>query len=179
MRNIIAAFIFLLISIGIANAAQKIPDFVQKSVPEAAPTGTERMTYMLWDLYDATLFVPNGVYQPGQPLALKLEYLRHLHGTKIADKSIEEIRRQGYNDEINLAKWHSQLRDIFPDVDKKSVITGVLDKNQVTTFYLNNNKIGTIADPGFGKRFFDIWLGDNTSAPKIRDQLLKPSKNRE
>ena len=39
-------------------------------------------------------------------------------------------------------------------------------------FYKDNTEIGRIKDPAFSVAFFNIWLGDKTSAPELRRKLL-------
>ena len=106
------------------------------------------------------------------PLALSLTYLRHLAGKDIADRSIVEIRKQGFTDEAKLGDWRGQLRAIMPDVKEGTTLTGVLTATGQTEFCRNGSRIGTIRDPDFGPRFFDIWLGPKTSAPGLRAKLL-------
>ena len=103
---------------------------------------------------------------------MRLSYLRNLDGEKIADRSIEEMRAQGFNDEIKLAAWHTQIRRIFPDVNDGTTLSGVYTKNQETIFYKNGSEIGRIKDPEFGQAFFNIWLSTDTSEPDLRAQLL-------
>lgn len=142
------------------------------AVPQAQEVGQARMTYMLWDVYDVALYAPDGQWQADQPYALKLSYLRSLDGDKIADRSVEEMRKQGFSDEVKLATWHTQMRDIFPNVEKGSILTGVLEANGDTVFYNGKTAIGRIDDPAFGKAFFGIWLDEKTSEPDLRRQLL-------
>jgi hypothetical protein len=108
-------------------------------------------------------------------LALKLSYLRTLRGRKIADRSIEEMRGIGITDEVKLAAWHTQMRNIFPDVQDGVSLTGVWTASGESIFFKNGQEIGRIKDPDFGKAFFDIWLSDKTSAPRLRQKLLGAS----
>jgi len=147
-------------------------DYIQGLVPGVQKVGEARMTYLLWDLYDVVLYAPKGVWNKNQPFALQLSYLRSFHGKKIADHSIEEIRNQGFTDEIKLATWHAQMRKIFPDVDEGVHLTGVRTQKGETVFYKNNLEIGRINNPEFSKVFFDIWLHEKTSAPNVRQRLL-------
>jgi hypothetical protein len=147
-------------------------DIPAKYVPAAEPVGHGRMSVFTMDIYDATLYTPGGEWQETPPFALQLSYLRPIAGQKIANRSIEEIRRQGYNDEVKLAAWHAQLREIFPDVGEGVSLTGIYTKDSQTIFYKGNREIGRIPDPEFGKYFFNIWLGKNTSAPDLRQKLL-------
>jgi hypothetical protein len=147
-------------------------DYIGAFVPEAQKVGQGRMTYLFWDVYDATLYAPEGAWDDDKPFALQLSYLRMLEGKKIADRSVEEIRGQGYNDELKLATWHTQMRKIFPDVDEGVSLTGIYTQSGETVFYRDNTEIGRINDPAFGKAFFGIWLNEKTSEPDLRRKLL-------
>jgi len=147
-------------------------DYIAKHISNPAPVGSGRMSVMLWDVYDATLYAPEGLLKEDRPLALKLSYLLKLNGKKIADRSVKEMRDQGFKDEVKLATWHTQMRKIFPDVDNGTSITGVYTKSGETIFYGGDAEIGRINDPEFSKAFFGIWLNEKTNAPALRQQLI-------
>ena len=147
-------------------------DYIRQYVPRAQKVGQGRLTYLLWDVYDATLYAPGGAWQKDQPFALQLSYLRDITGKKIADRSVEEMRNQALADEVQLATWHAQMSNIFPDVGEGISLTGVYTKDGVTVFYRDNNEIGRIEDPEFSRAFFGIWLNEATSAPDLRRKLL-------
>jgi hypothetical protein len=144
-------------------------------VPNAEKVGEGRLSYMIWDVYDATLYAPDGSWRSDQPFALQLSYLRDIAGKKIADRSVEEMRVQGFTDEVRLADWHTQMRSIFPDVSEGFILTGIFISSGETIFYENNREIGRIKDPEFGHQFFNIWLSPRTSAPDLRRKLLGQS----
>lgn len=147
-------------------------EYIRTYIPTVEKVGEGRLTYLLWDVYDATLYAPSGDWIETQPFALKLSYLRAIEGREIADRSAEEIREQGFKDEIKLATWHSQMRKIFPDVDTGISLTGLYTDAGETIFYKNDTEIGRIRDPEFSKVFFGIWLNEKTSAPDLRKKLL-------
>lgn len=138
--------------------------------------GEGELYYFLLHIYDAKLYSTDGTFSFEKPFSLKLEYKRKLYGEKIADRSNLEIRKLGFKDEIKLAAWHGQMKEIFPDVDNDISITGVYTPNNQTVFYKNDEKIGTIKDPEFGKWFFGIWLNEKTSEPDLRKSLLGQGK---
>lgn len=150
-------------------------DYIQNMIPGAVPVGNGRLTVFFMDVYDAKLYADQGRWSPGQPLALEFRYLRNLKGTKIADSSAEEIRKQGFADELRLAAWHEQMRKIFPDVKEGVILTGILTQDAQTIFYKDGSEIGHIKDPEFGKAFFNIWLSQKTSVPGLRQKLLGQS----
>lgn len=172
MIRMLCAMAIMVASISLMPVAAHGAEHIRPYVPNAEKVGQGRMTYMFWDVYDAALYAPQGSWSTDNPYALKLSYLRNLDGKKIADRSAEEIRKQGFSDEVKLATWHAQMRKIFPDVTVGSSLTGVYTKNGDTVFYQNGTKIGAVKDPEFSAAFFGIWLNEKTSAPDLREQLL-------
>jgi len=143
-----------------------------RSVPSAELVGKGRMTYLGFKVFDAELYAPKGVYSASSPFALKLTYLRNFKGTAITDSSIKEIKRQGGASAAQLASWEKQMNAIFPNVSAGQSIIGVRTANGSSVFYRGNRKIGTISDPAFTKKFFSIWLGNNTRNPGLRARLV-------
>ncbi len=169
IQNVVCtACIFAILGISPAYATQHI----RTHIPTAEKVGQGRLTYLFWDVYDATLFAPQGRWEEGKPLALKLSYLRDIEGRKIADRSAEEMRLQGLADEVKIAAWHAQMHKIFPDVDEGMDLTGVYTETGESVFYKNNIEIGRISDPEFSAAFFGIWLNEQTSVPNLRRKLL-------
>lgn len=148
-----------------------VPSFIEEHVMDARPVGEGRMRYMMMDIYDATLYASRGEWVEGEPFALSLVYLRDLQGEKIADRAIQEIRQQGFEDEIRLAAWHEQMSAIFPDVTDQTRLTGIYDGRADTIFYLEDKEIGRINDPEFGVHFFNIWLGPRSSDRELYAEL--------
>ena len=159
-----------------AMATTSIPSFISQQLDSAKTLGQSRFTYYFFDIYDATLYAPNGEYSPQQPFALSLAYLRDFKGRDIADRSIDEMRDLGYRDVAYLAQWLVAMESAFPDIKSGDVLTGLVDPQQHTQFYLNGEPTHYVADPQFTEAFFAIWLSDNTSQPKMRKQLLGQSK---
>lgn len=145
---------------------------LQGITPKYQVVGTSTLKYSFWKIYDATLYAPEGKWNKNKPFALQLIYYRNLKGTLIAERTIKEIRKLGFNNEPVLKDWYEKMQVIFPDVKKGSELTAVYTPNQPTQFYQGSNKIGQIDDVKFGECFFSIWLSEKTSEPKMRQQLL-------
>ena len=135
--------------------------------------GEAVLKYLFCGVYRVELFATPAGWRPDAPFALTLNYLRDLAGADIVDRTISEMRGQGFSDEKTLADWRSRLLTIFPDVSEGTRLTGVRDSDGKTIFYLNGTKIGEIDDPSFTRPFFDIWLGEKTSEPALRRALLR------
>jgi len=146
--------------------------FIQKHIPNAQQVSSARYSVFMFDVYDASFYTATGNAEIGVPFALKLSYLRSFKGEDIAARSAEEMRDHQGIDEVTLAGWHEQMRKIFPDVEKGDSITGIYPDGSACIFYKNSSLIGQVTGARFCKAFFDIWFGTNTSAPKLRKQLL-------
>lgn len=138
--------------------------------------GESRLSFLFWDVYDARLYVTDDFYQPDKPFALTLRYLRNFTGSDIAERSIKEIRQQGFTDDQVLSLWEAQLSEIFPDVVEGDEIIGISDPSQGARFFHNGELIGEISDKTFSRWFFDIWLSEKTSEPEMRKSLLGASQ---
>ncbi len=82
------------------------------------------------------------------------------------------MRKQGFADEVTLARWFDLMSDIIPDVNPDTELLGIADADQNTIFLRNGESIGRINEPAFTRAFFDIWLSEATSAPALRQRLL-------
>lgn len=164
----ILSFIFSLFLTAPTYAADYWGDYI----PNAQKVGEGRMSYLMFDLYDAALYASEGALGSSKPFALKLSYLRALKGDKIADRSKIEMQKQNRWSDQQLDLWHQKMLQIFPDVDQGDELTGVYTRSGKTLFFKAGKEIGTINDPDFGLAFFDIWLSEKTSAPDLRKKLL-------
>lgn len=141
-------------------------------IPNAELVGEGRLKYLFWSVFDAALYAPGGVWSEDKPFALSLSYLRDLDGKSIVDASVDEMRTQGMKDEAVLERWRQEMAAIFMDVDDKTTLTGIADQDGHAIFYRNGEPAGVIRDPEFSRSFFNIWLGEKTSEPRLRAQLI-------
>lgn len=148
-----------------------VPEVVKDSVPVVEQVGATRFSVFLWDVYDISLYAPSGKFDPKSTFALHLEYLRSIRGDVIAEKSVDEMRKQGIS-EVKLAAWYVQMKEIFPDVDRGTELIGVFNPQGPTEFYNGSELIGQVVDPEFGPAFSAIWLGQQTSRPQVRSKLI-------
>lgn len=145
---------------------------ISRYVPQAELVGKGRLSVVFWDVYDASLFAPGGEFEESKPYALSIDYFRTIEGVDIADRTVEEIRAQGFGDDKKLAAWQETLRGIFPNVTPGTNITAIYGANKSTRIFHNGKEIASINDPLFSKHFFAIWLSEKTSEPSLRKQLL-------
>ncbi|KZX02121.1 hypothetical protein JL49_01880 [Pseudoalteromonas luteoviolacea] len=164
----VAALMVLLSSV--VHSASLEPNGVKKGMTQVGQTA--RMTYLFWDVYDISLYTTSGQYEPSAPFVLQLTYLRNLSGEDIAERSLEEMEKQGFRDEEMGRVWLERMKNIFPNVENNYSLYGLRTPSGTAQFYNSEKLLGEIEDPLFTKWFFDIWLGDKTSEPKMRLKLL-------
>lgn len=157
------------------NAAPTAPPEVTREWPQARLVGSGRLRFLGMRIYDARLWSPS---RPGaedwdaQPLALELLYARNLVGSLIAERSLEEMRRQGPIEAARAERWLADMKATFPDVREGDRLTGIHRPGTVARFYLNGTPRGEWADPLKARLFFGIWLSPQTSEPSLREALL-------
>lgn len=161
-----------LLSLALATPNAFANEVIKKSIADASVVGEGRLTVAFWDVYDATLYAPEGKWDVSKPFALSIRYFRNISGKDIADRSVQEMRAQGFDDEVKLAAWNAQLKNIIPDVQNGSVLSAIFVPGQKTAFYDGKEPIGSIKGNEFAQRFFDIWLSEDTSEPELRRKLL-------
>lgn len=141
-------------------------------VPQAEKVGQGRLTYLMWDVYDASLYAPEGRYEADRPFALRLSYLRNIPAEKIVERSIAEMAEQAGIDQSRLSEWEARLFAFFPEITKGDEVIGVNDGQGTSLFYYNGTRVGMIDDPDFTRSFFDIWLGSDTNVPDLQRKIL-------
>ena len=158
------------------NAAPTAPPEVAREWPQARLVGSGRLRFLGMRIYDARLWSPS---RPGaedwdaQPLALELQYARNLVGALIAERSLEEMRRQGPIDAARAERWLAAMKATFPDVREGDRLTGVHRVDDDAARFFHNGRLrGEWRDSDFARQFFGIWLAPATSEPALREALL-------
>jgi hypothetical protein len=160
-----------------ADAPDRAPALISTQLKPARLAAEGELRFLGFRVYTAKLWVNAAVNDPlqvlSQPLALELRYLRNLSGETIVESSDKEIARLGQGSPAQRAQWSTQMSRIFPDVREGDRLTGVLDPGKGVRFFHNDQLVGTIDDPGFGRAFFSIWLDERTQAPSLRQSLVQ------
>lgn len=163
---------------GVQAQLSEVPREVAQALPQAQALGAGRMRYLLWDVFDATLWAPAG-FRGAQyfehAFALELRYLRKLSAASLVDSSLQEMRRMGRLDPSKEAPWTAAMQSAFVDVQAGDRITGVHSPGVGARFYFNGSLRATVEDAAFARAFFGIWLSPTTSEPRLRSALLADS----
>ncbi len=139
-------------------------------VPTFKLIGTGDMKWLWFDIYQAKVLTPTGIYKPNQwPLALNLLYKRNITSELLIQSTMDEWKRQDIDYPV---EWVSKLRDIWPDIAPQDQLILYVDDASISHFFYNNIFIGSLRDPLFSKAFTAIWLSKNTLRPALRNQLI-------
>lgn len=189
------AVIFALVGMLPAAAAANVPPVIERSIPGVESWqrwGSGEMRWLGFELYRATLWVATervqqempaaeGVQQATavldvSPHALVLQYRRAIKASRLVQVSLDEMRQLGIA-EADLRRWEGDLQRVFRDVAVGDSITGVHHPGVGARFFHGGEPTGEIADPNFARAFFAIWLDPRTSAPRLRESLLRSPRN--
>ena len=151
------------------------PQWLHQSLAGATLAGEGQMRFFGLRIYDARLWVSPGFEASrfgAHPLALELTYHRAFTGAAIAQRSIEEIERQGDLAPAQAQRWQSALAAVLPDVQPGERLTGLYQPGLGMRLWRGQQALGAIDDAELARRFFGIWLSPRTSEPGLRSALL-------
>lgn len=159
-----------------ATTAQAIPEAARSLAPDWTVLGQGEMRWFGLRLYSAELWSSRTRFDPDQTFALRITYARRFEGKRLSSASVDEMRRIGYQDATQLARWQQTMDRVFPDVAEGDVLTGVYLPARGAAFYLGTRLLAEVEDPEFARAFFAIWLDPRTREPGLRQQLLGQGK---
>lgn len=171
-----AAALLALSALAGAVHAQLLPAELAVSNPPLRESGAGEYRYFGFHVYDSRLWVTRDKPEPDSVFVLGLRYSRDFRGNRIARQSDEEIRRLGLGSEAERVRWLEEMTRLFPDVKQGDELAGQNLPGRGIRFFLNGRPIGEIADPGFARAFFAIWLDPRTRGPDLRSALLGERK---
>ena len=151
------------------------PPELSATLPAARLQGEGRLRFFGLHVYDIRLWTA-AAFSPERwaeaPIALEIEYARTLYGKAIAERSMDEMKRQGEMTADRSARWLAEMTRVFPDVKEGDRITGVQQPGAGVSFFINGRARGEVRDTDFARRFFGIWLAPQTSEPGLRERLF-------
>lgn len=129
-------------------------------------------SWLFIKIYKAKLWSSKEGDLYSKPIKLELQYLKSFEGKDITKQSIKELTSAGVTP-AELAEFQTRLTEIFPDVGVGDVILADYKPTSGITFYFNSSKeLGKLSDLNLSRKFLDIWLGEKTTAPQLRNILL-------
>jgi hypothetical protein len=137
-------------------------------------------SYNWWGIkiYDARLLTLsnfNSDFMSVKPIALEIRYDMDIDSEDLIKTTKEEWNRlqlvkESKCDERN--QWLQELSAIWPDLNEGDRLQFLLATSGESMFFFNGQFIGKISDSHFGGCFLAIWLAADSSASKLRQQLL-------
>ena len=137
------------------------------------PVGSTTLKVMFWTIYDSTLFTNNGQYRGVEPgLALKIDYRRNIKRDHLIGTTRDQWQELGLYDPGVSEDWLRALMELWPNIRRGDSITLVVEPDMSASFYHNGVSLGRLSDARFTESFLAIWLAENSTFPKLRDQLI-------
>ncbi len=149
-----------------------LPPLVVAQSGELRRLGAGTMRWFGLDVYDAALWVRDAGWDSADTFALDIVYARAIAGKALAESSIAEMKRVGFTDEAQHARWLPAMVRLFPDVGRGDRLVGLNLRGAGVAFFNQDRPLGTIDDPVFARAFFAIWLDPRTREPQLRNRLL-------
>jgi Chalcone isomerase-like len=160
------------------STSTTLPPELAAEFPGARLQGQGRLRFLGLRVYDAKLWVgaqaitENTSNFASLPFALELDYERNLKGKQVAERSLEEMKRQGEVAEDTAKRWLATMETLFPDIKKGDRLSALNVPGMGARFFMNGNLRGDVRDADFVRLFFGIWLSPKTSEPALREALL-------
>jgi hypothetical protein len=162
----------LLLMCAMSVSSHTLPELVSRDLMGLSLRGEAAMRFFGLKVYDVRLWTQMKPFAYSDPFAVELVYDMALKGKDIAERSVQEMRAQGYSDEAKLRRWGDEMSKIFPDIKQGDALIGVSLPGKEARFYNREKLLATVPDPEFAKAFFDIWLSEKSSEPRLRLKLL-------
>lgn len=133
--------------------------------------GQARFHWLWFTLYDATLEAPTREFRfpATAPFRLSLQYHRPVKAEQIVTATLDQWRRQ------QLAwtpEWEALLQQTIPAVAQNDVLQLEVATDGTAALLHNNQEAARFTDTGFVTAFAGIWLGERTTDPGFRRQLM-------
>ena len=134
--------------------------------------GQGTLKVLFFEVYDIRLLSDSRSFSWENKLQLEFEYKRSITKERIIDSSIKELKRQPNATEQNLDEWKAYLQEAIQPVQEGSQASIQWSPQGTITFQNQGVKSVTIKEESFARSYINIWLGQETSQPKLRSQLL-------
>ncbi len=132
---------------------------------------------LLWfSVYSAKLMSVDGEYKNQQyPLKLEIQYHRDIDAEDLIEATVEQWQHIGI-EQSRIPQLQAHLEGIWPDVKQGDTLSFMMHEQNKGQFFYNEQPLAMILEPGFADAFLGIWLSENTSRPKLRQQLIGVKK---
>lgn len=168
MRNAILTLLIALLAMPAFAKPMSIGDHIQAT----EPLGRGELHKLVFHVYSASFWTDAETWEQDKPYALYIKYFKDISKEGFLKRTLKELKRHPDMTDELLAEFERKLGFIYPDVVSGDSITALYTPDEGVLFCHNDNKLGWIKNPELIVPFFEIWLGEHTSEPELRKQLL-------
>ena len=122
-------------------------------------------------VYDAKLATPSGRYIDNRSLCLSINYAVAISDDQFLSATSRQFSHLGVSD-VQKTAWLEVLKPLMPSVVKGDQIVLYVDQDGEGSLYHNRVKTGTLASTQLTNNFANIWLGPNSTEPRLRQALV-------
>ena len=137
--------------------------------------GEGTLKVLMWEVYDLRLYTDGTAFSWQDKFMLEFDYSRELKKESVIDASLKEFKLQPNVSDKNIGAWEAYLEQVIQPVQKGEKATVQWVPEGQIIFHYEGLKPAVIENEKFAQAFFNIWLGEQTSRPKLRSQLLGDS----
>ena len=134
--------------------------------------GQGTLKVLFFEVYDVRLLADSKAFSWKNKFQLEFEYKREVNKQSVIESSVKEMRRQSNVLDKDINIWQEHLEQSIHPVQEGSQATVSWNPSGQITFHYQSSEPTTIEDENFARAFLNIWLGEETSQPKLRSQLL-------
>ena len=137
--------------------------------------GEGTLKVLMWEVYDLRLFTDGTPFSWKNKFMLAFDYSRELKKESVIDASLKEFKLQPNVSDKDIKAWKVYLEQVIQTVQKGTKASVMWVPEGQIVFNYEGSPNSTIVNEDFARAFLNIWLGEKTSRPKLRSQLLGDS----
>ena len=146
--------------------------------PDLRVVGTGVLKVFFMNIYRLTLHSKERDYSVSDHFALEFDYKKSVSKKIIVDASMDELSKAPNVSSAEKKAWKQILEKGISDMQAGEKASVVFSDTGDVEFWSENRKPISFQNLKFAKNFAAIWLGPQTSYPKLRLALLgKNSQN--
>ena len=134
--------------------------------------GGGTLKVLMWEVYDLQLFTDGTPFSWNNKFMLEFDYSRELKKERVIDASLKEFKLQPNVIDKDIKAWEVYLEKVIQSVQKGAKASVMWVPEGQIVFDYEGSPPSTIENEDFARAFLNIWLGEKTSRPKLRSQLL-------
>jgi len=137
--------------------------------------GEGTLNVLMWKVYDLHLYTDGTPFSWNNKFMLEFDYSRELKKESVIDASLKEFKLQPNVTDKEIEAWEEYLEQVIQPVQKGTKASVMWVPEGQIVFDYEASPPSTIENEDFARAFLNIWLGEKTSRPRLRSQLLGDS----